>query len=188
MTSFGSLPVALYGKPVLDIDKGLVSKIPPAKPSDFVVAVDTSMTIDLWGMRHAESTFAGQGIGADLTRTVAERLEHVDTGRVVEKELRGDGFEGTGTYTFANPREPASAYAISASFELNRLVSLNQETRIRLFVNADPRPTALRLITNYAQDRAFRCLPLDYSDSSTIELPQGLNLARCPWRSRTTAI
>jgi TPR repeat protein/transglutaminase-like putative cysteine protease len=180
MTSFGALPVALYGKPALDIDKGLVSKIPPAKPSDFVVAVDTSMTFDLWGIRHAEAIFSGQGVGADLSRAVAERLEDLDTRRVVEKELRGDGFEGTGTYAFANPREPANAYAISASFELNRLVSLNSETRIRLFVNADPRPAALRLISNYAQDRAFRCLPLDYSDSSTIELPQSLNLAEMP--------
>jgi TPR repeat protein len=180
MTSFGTLPVALYGKPALDIDTGLVAKIPPAKPSDFVVTVDTAMTFDLFGIRRAESIFSGRGIGADLSRAVAERLEDLDIRQVVEKELRGDGFEGTGTYGFANPREPANAYAISASFELNRVVSFNSETRIRLFVNADPRPIPLRLITNYAQDRAFRCLPLDYTDSSTIELPQGLNVAEMP--------
>jgi TPR repeat protein/transglutaminase-like putative cysteine protease len=180
MVSFGALPVALYGKPVLDVDKGLVSKIPPAKPSDLVVRADTSVTIDLWGNRHAESIFSGQGIGAYLGRAVAERLEDLDTHRVAEKELRHDGFQGTGTYAFADPRNPANAYAISGSFELSQLVSLNRESRIRLFVNADPRPTPWGLITKYVQDRAFRCLPLDYNESSTIELPEGLNLAEMP--------
>jgi TPR repeat protein len=180
MTSFGTLPTALYGKPVLDVDKGLVAKIPPAKPSDLVVRADTSMTIDLWGVRHAQSTLSGQGIGANLSRAVAERLEDLDTRRVVERELRGDGLEGTGTYAFADPRDPATAYAISASFELSQLIALNRENRIRLFVNADPRPTPWGLITNYAQGRAFRCLPIDYTESSTIELPVGLNLAEMP--------
>ena len=180
MGSFGTLPVALYGKPVLDIDKGLVTKIPAAKLSDFVVRSDTSVTIDLWGMRHAESIFSGQGIGADLGRAVAQRLENLDTRSVAERELRREGFEGTGTYAFANPRDPANAYAISGSFEVNPLVALNRESRIRLFVNPDPRPTPWGLITNYAPETAFRCLPLDYDESSTIELPEALNLAEMP--------
>jgi len=180
MTSFGTLPPALYGKPVLNIDKGLVAKVPPAKPSDFVVKADTSITIDEFGIRHGESILSGQGIGADLSRVVAARLEDLDTPRVAERELRRDGFQGIGTYTFATPREPANAYAISASFELNQLVSLNQDGRVRLFVNSDPRPGPSEGITNYVGDSAFRCLPLDYSESSTIELPEGLNVAEIP--------
>lgn len=180
MTSFGTLPVALYGKPVLDIDKGVVAKIPPAQPSDLVVKADTSMTIDLYGIRHAQSTLAGERIGANLSRAVAARLEAVDTHRAAERELRREGFEGTGAYVFAEPRVPTTAYAISASFEFGQLVSLNRDTRIRLFLSSDPRPGPWELMTNNVQDRAFRCLPVDYSETSTIELPEGLNVAEVP--------
>src|SRR5262249_48144255 len=63
---------------------------------------------------------------------------------------------------------------------VNHLISLNQENRIRLFLNSDPRPGPWQLITKNVQDRAFRCLPVDYSESSTIELPEALHLSEMP--------
>src|SRR5262249_38334783 len=115
--SFGALPPALYGKPVLDIDRGVVSRIPPARPADLVVRLDTSITFDAQGVRTGVSTLAGYGIGAAVTRAYARRLESTDMRAAAEKNLQREDFDGTGSYSFIDPRAPSDAYAITAYFE-----------------------------------------------------------------------
>jgi len=178
--SFRAMPKELYGKPVLNIDRAVISKIPPSRPDDFVVRTNTSVTFDARGMRKGESTLWGQGIGAKVGRVLAERLENEDARRAAEKRLQREGFEGAGSYSFPDPREPSDSYAISASFELTRPMSLDRESRVRLFVSPDLRPGPWEIITGNVQARAFRCVSVDYTEASSIELPDGVNLAEKP--------
>jgi TPR repeat protein/transglutaminase-like putative cysteine protease len=178
--SFAALPTALYGKPVLNIDSGRVSKIPLARPEDFVVRTDVAMTLDSNGIRKAQSTLSGQGIGANLSRAHAKRLESSDMKSVARRELESEGLAGTGSYAFPDPREPSDAYAISAPFELTGAVALDRESQLRLFASSDPRPGTLWLIADGSQGGAFRCLPLDSTLSSMITLPDGINVAEKP--------
>ena len=180
VASFAALPASLYGKPVLDVDSGIIGKVPPATPADFVVRADTTITFDAKGIRSGNSTLSGERIGAHLTRSYAARLERTDLRVAAEKELQHDSFEGTGSYSFTDPREPSDSFAISASFEAANPFSLGRDGNIRLFLNSDPRPSVLELITNDVRSRSFRCLPIDYTESSTIALPEGLNLAQMP--------
>jgi TPR repeat protein len=179
MSSFNALPPGLYGKPVLDVDRGVVSRIPPAQLADLVVRTDTSITFDSEGVRTGVSMLSGYGMGAALTRSYAERLETKDMRLTAEKELQREGFEGTGSYAFTDPRAASDTYAITASFELTKPLEPGKRD-IRLFVNSDPRPSPWELMTNNVRGRSFRCLPVDYTESSAIELPEGLNLAEMP--------
>jgi len=146
--SFAALPVALYGKPVLNIDRGVIANIPHATPQDFVIQADTAITVDANGTRSAESSLSGRGIGANVSRVSAKRLQFADMKHVAKQELAGEGFDGSGSYAFADPHEPSDAYAISAPFVLAGTVALDRETKARLFINSDPRPGAWSLIAD----------------------------------------
>jgi hypothetical protein len=170
----------LYGKPVLNIDKGTLSIIPVAKPDDFVIRAETAYTLRADGTREAQSTLFGAGIGADLGRTFARSLESRDGDELAQQQIRDARLEGTGRYTFPDPREPSGTFTISAPFEISKAVSLDRSARIRMLPLTDPRPSFWELITGNVSDKAFHCMSLDASDTASLSLPDGTYLAEKP--------
>ena len=77
LLAFGSLPPN-GGKPVLNIDKGTMARIPVSTPDHFTLATDTEYTLASDGKREARSVLSGTGLGALLGRSLAQGLEMVD--------------------------------------------------------------------------------------------------------------
>jgi hypothetical protein len=59
LMSFGALPVPLYGKPVLNIGRGVVSSIPVEGPEDFLLRTETEYALQPDGTRKAKSILSG---------------------------------------------------------------------------------------------------------------------------------
>jgi TPR repeat protein len=175
-SGYGSLPVRLYGKPVLNVDKGVLASIPLAKPDDFLLRADTSYTLGPEGLRKAESTLFGAGIGANVGRTIAQYLEHTDRARVAAQNIKSAGLEGSGDYVFSDPRAPSGTFTISAPFEIAQPISLQERAYVRLLAYTDPRPSLRQLIAGGVRDKAFRCSSLDYTETASIRLPDGTNV------------
>ena len=72
---FGFFPFSLAGKPVLNIDKGTMAKIPVPSPERFTLTTDTQYELASDGTRQARSIISGTGSGAWLGRALAQDLE-----------------------------------------------------------------------------------------------------------------
>ena len=84
---FGFLSPVLYGKPVLDVDRGTLSTIPVMRPQDYVVDTRTHYVVLSDGTRKAQSVLSGSGVGAGLTRGVALGLERIDRPAFARRRL-----------------------------------------------------------------------------------------------------
>ncbi|MBR0693013.1 DUF3857 domain-containing protein [Bradyrhizobium lablabi] len=173
LVAFDTLPPNLGGKPALNIDKGVLARVPVAGPQRFVLAADTDYTLLSDGRRRARSTFSGDGLGAVIGRSVAQRLEAMDRQNSAKRMIEQAGLTGSGDYAFPNPRELSDSYAITAIFEISKPVGLDHPERIRMLPLTDPRPSPLLLATGGATDRAFPCRSLEYRETSSLTVPEG---------------
>jgi TPR repeat protein/transglutaminase-like putative cysteine protease len=180
LLAFGSLPPDLSGKPVLNIDKGTIARIPVQTPDHFTLATDTEYTLAGDGTREARSVLSGTGPGAQLGRAVAQGLETVDRPGVARKMIEQAGLSGTGDYSFPNPRELSDNYAITASFRIDSRVDLGARWTVRLLPLTDPRPSVLFLSTGGATERPFRCRSLEYRETSVLTVPDETNFDQKP--------
>ena len=173
LLAFGSLPPNLGGKPALNIDKGTLADIPVAAPERFTLAADTDYTLARDGTRQARSILSGTGLGATIGRSLAQALEGVDRPSAAKKLIEQAQLNGTGDYSFPNPRELSDSYAITATFRISKPVDLNEPTRIRMLPLTDSRPSLLLLSTGGATDRPFLCRSLEYRETSSLTVPEG---------------
>jgi len=181
LLGFGSLPPSLGGKPVLNIDKGSIARIPVAKPEHFSLAAATDYTLAGDGTRRARSILSGTGLGALIGRSVAHELETVDRPSTARKLIEQAGLSGGGVYSFPNPRELSDRYSITATFEITKPVDLNEPERIRMLPLTDPRPSLLLLSTGGAtDDRPFPCRSLEYRETASLTVPEGTNVYEKP--------
>src|ERR1700744_6445177 len=155
-SAFGSLPPGLNGKPVLNIDKGVLASIPLAPPERFSLATDTAYTLASDGTREARSVLSGTGLGALIGRSLAQNLENVERSKVAKKLIEQAGLTGTGDYSFSNPRELSDSYAITTTFRISGPVDLGEPTRVRMLPLTDPRVSLLQLSTGGANERPFQ--------------------------------
>ncbi len=178
--AFGSLPAVLYGKPVLNVDRRALATIPPLRPEAFTLDTTTDFVLGADGQRKAHSVFAGVGVGATVRRSVANYLEGVDRREKASQRLKDWELSGTGDYQFANPRDLANWYSVTADFEVLEPVALNTFSRIRMLPFTAVGPKLSNLISDDARGRAFQCFPMIYRENASLKLPQGTHVAEKP--------
>jgi TPR repeat protein len=171
--AFGALPPSLSGKPVLNIDTGRLSKIPVTSPERFILASNTDYTLASDGKRQARSILSGIGFGAALGRRYAEELERTDRQRLAANMIEQANLTGSGDYTFSDPRELSDEYHITASFQLGAH-ELGAPFSIRMTALTDPRPPLLVLSTDGVHDQPFLCRSLEYRETASLSIPEGL--------------
>jgi TPR repeat protein len=180
LLAFGSLPPSLRGKPALNIDKGTIAVIPVAAPERFTLAADTDYSLASDGTRQARSILSGTGLGAQIGRTLAQALEGADRPSVAKKLIEQAQLNGTGDYSFANPRELSDSYAITATFQISKPVELSEPSRIRMLPLTDIRPSLLMLATDGGSGQPFRCRSLEYREISSLSVPEGTSVYEKP--------
>jgi len=178
--AFGALPSQLYGKPVLNIDKGVLSVIPVLKPEQFAIEDNTDYTLRPDGTRQIKSILSGEGFGASLVRDLARYAETTDRNELARKSLQAANLVGTGTYDFANPREPSDSFAIKASYEITQPIALDELAWIRPQALANPYSSIRSLIANNTQEGDFPCLSMDYREMVSLDLPVGSHISEIP--------
>ncbi|WFU13790.1 transglutaminase domain-containing protein [Bradyrhizobium sp. CB3481] len=180
LQAYGALPFRLSGKPVLNIDRGTLARIPVSAPELFTLATDTQYELASDGTRQARSILSGTGLGATLGRAIAQELETVDRQNTARKLIEQAALKGTGDYSFPNPRELSDSYAITATFRISSRVELDERRTVRLLPLTDPRPSALFLSTGGATDRPFHCRSLEYRETSALTIPEETNFDQKP--------
>jgi TPR repeat protein/transglutaminase-like putative cysteine protease len=171
--AFGALPPELSGKPALNIDTGALRVIPVTPSERFTLASETDTTLGADGAREGRTMFSGRGQGAALGREAARKLERIDQQHLAKEMIEKDG---TGAYIVPDPRKLSDDYAITATFRLKPL-KLDAPMRLAMVVLSDPRLPLLQLVTGGVREQPFRCRPLQYLESATLHLPDGINLA-----------
>jgi TPR repeat protein len=174
--AFGALPSQLSGKPVLNIDTGKLAVIPVTPPERFTLGSDTDTTLAPDGTRQGRTVLSGLGLGAALGREAARNLEWVDRQHLANEMIAKDQLSGSGDYLVPDPRKLSDEYAITATFQL-KPVKLGRSLHLPMAVLTDPRLPLLKLITGGVRDQSFRCLPLQYRETSSLSLPDGINLS-----------
>jgi transglutaminase-like putative cysteine protease len=174
--AFGTLPAALNGKPVLNIDKGRLSRIPVMLPERNVVASDTDYALTPDGKRQGRTLLSGIGLGSAIGRYVAQGLEREDRQRAAAKMIGSAGLRGTGDYSFSDPRDLSDEYPITATFQLAP-IELGKPLLVRMFALPDPWPSLLALSTGSIRDQPFRCRSLQYRETASLSLPDGINVS-----------
>jgi TPR repeat protein/transglutaminase-like putative cysteine protease len=174
--AFGALPWSLSGKPALNVDKGRLTWIPVTPPERFIVASSTDYVLAPDGTREARSILSGFGLGAALRRHHAQKLERTDRQRSAANMLESAGLRGSGDYEFSDPRALSDEYRITATFALEAL-DLTQERRLRVPAWTDPRPSIRALSAGGIQDQPFLCRSLEYRETASLSVPEGINFS-----------
>ena len=181
LVAFGALPPGFGGKPALNVDKGTVGRIPLVTPERFTLAADTDYTLAADGTRQARSILSGSGIGAMLGRAVAQEIERLDRPSLAKKLIEKANLSGSGDYSFPNPRELSDHYAITATFQISsKAIERGGTARVRMLPLTDPRPSLAVLTGGGADGQPFLCQSLEYRETSSLTLPEGINFYEKP--------
>ena len=180
LVAFGALPKALYGKPVLNIDEGVVAAIPVLKPEQYILGAHTEFTLGADGIRQVKATFSGSGAGALALRNLAAYLESADQGELAKNRLKAAGLEGTGAYAFANPRTLGEAFAISSTFEITRPVALSGPATVRMAALAAPGGWFSPASFENGRGGPFDCQSLEFRETTSLALPEGVHVYEKP--------
>lgn len=180
LLSFGALPGQLYGKPVLNIDKGTLSSVPVMSPQQFSIETNTDYILKPDGARQATATWSGFGIGASLVRNFAQYAQTQDQTVFAKQRLQSAGLDGSGAYEIPNPRNLSDTYSLRASFDITPALELTGWSRLRLTALANSLPSFWELMSGGKPEGAFRCLSLEYKKSATLILPQGTHVYEIP--------
>jgi TPR repeat protein len=172
--AFGALPSSLSGKPALNIDKGRLTRIPVMTPERFVLTSNTDYVLAPDGKRQARSTLSGIGLGAALGRYQAKVLERTDRQRLAADLIERADLRGAGDYSFSDPRELSDEYRITATFQLGAH-ELGKPFSLRMLALTDPRPPLLALSTGGTHDQPFPCRSLEYRETASLSIPEGIN-------------
>ncbi|MGY4436957.1 TPR repeat protein/transglutaminase-like putative cysteine protease [Bradyrhizobium sp. F1.13.1] len=170
--AFGSLPPELAGKPVLNIDRGVLGRIPMTEPARFRLAAETDYVLGKDGKREVRSILSGTGVGAQLGRVVAQGLDDADRRMAASRLIEQAGLTGTGDYTYPNPRELTDNYAITSTFQISKALEVDRPTRVRMLPLTDPRQSLLRLVARQASGRPFVCRPMEYREVASLTIPE----------------
>jgi TPR repeat protein len=172
--AFGSLPPELAGKPVLNIDRGTLGRIPLVEAARFVLAAETDYVLDKDGKREARSILSGTGIGAQLGRVLAQGLDDTDRRMTARNLIEQAGLTGGGDYSYPNPRELTDDFAITSTFQIAKPVDLDRPNRVRMLPLTDPRRPLWRLAVRQSNGRPFSCRPMEYREAASLTIPDNV--------------
>jgi TPR repeat protein len=136
---------------------------------DYVISGD--------GSREGRSVISGRGIGAVVGRSFAKHLDK-DSKRAAADFIAHSNLQGTGDFGFADPHKLSDEYAVTLSFELQKLDI--GKSHLRLLAVPDPRMKALASGANFTRNQPFQCRSLDYEQSASLTFPDGYNLGSKP--------
>ncbi len=178
---FGALPLPLADKPALDVVKGQIVRIPLATPADVKVVAETQIDYAADGTAKAHSVMTGEKSGDAMRRGAAEHLQQTDSRGELHDMLNTFGLDGSGDFSFGDPRDLSSQFAVTAdySFSLHDDLS-NLAKGIRL---ATPVDWSAWLTWNMFSDRlgvAASCAPIDLTDVVSATLPEGYGALSVP--------
>jgi transglutaminase-like putative cysteine protease len=176
--AFGSLPPQLSGKPVLNIDTGRLSRIPVMPPERHRYGYDIDYVLGADGSREGRAVFSGRGVGAAVERHLAERLDK-DRKRAAGEVIEDARQEGTGDFMVPDTYALSDAYAMTMSFQLARF-EIGKSARLQIVALSDPLAKFLSRSANGTPDQPFVCGSLDYEETASMALPEGLNVSSRP--------
>ena len=177
--AFGALPPRLSGKPVLNIDKGTLGRIPVTPPDRYILSYDTEYELAADGVREGRVVLSGRGPGAAIGRYFAEHLDGKDRKRAAAEMIEQAHLQGSGDLAFADPRVLSNEYAVTASFELDKFET-GKSFLLNIAALPDPRPPLLALTVGVTQDQPIQCRSLEYRQTVALVLPPGLHVSDKP--------
>jgi TPR repeat protein len=176
--AFGSLPPQLGGKPVLNIDTGRLSRIPVMPPERHHYSYDIDYVLGADGSRKGRAVFSGRGVGAAVERYLAEQLDK-DRKRAAGEMIEYARQQGTGDFVVPDAYALSDAYATTLSFQLARF-EIGKSTRLQVVALSDPRAKLFSKSANGMVDQPYVCGSLDYEETASMALPEGLNVSAKP--------
>jgi TPR repeat protein len=177
--AFGALPPRLSGKPVLNIDKGTLGRIPVASPDRYMLGYDTEYELAADGVRQGRVVLSGRGPGAAIGRYFAEHLDGKDRKHAAAEMIEQAHLQGSGDLAFADPRMLSNEYAVTASFELDKFET-GKSFLLNIAAVPDPRPPLLALTVGVTQDQPIQCRSLEYRQTVALVLPPELHVSDKP--------
>jgi len=176
--AFGALPPQLNGKPVLNIDTGRLGRIPVMLPERHHYSYDIDYALAADGSREGRAVISGRGVGAAIERLLAEQLDK-DRKRAASELVEGARQEGTGDLMVPDTYALSDEYAVTMSFQLAKS-EFGKWPSMRIAALPDPRARFFSMNANSTLDQPFVCGSLDYEETASMALPEGLNVSRRP--------
>jgi transglutaminase-like putative cysteine protease len=177
LVAFGALPIQLYSKPVLNLDKGVLATVPAMRAQDNVWQTSSDFTLGADGLRKGASRF--QSNSARL-RSIAMEFETIDKELWARRAIRSWKLEGRGDFEFSNPRDLSASFSITAPFELTSPVDMSAASTIQLAPFTNIVPSISWLTSGQVRERTFRCYPLDFKQTASLALPASTLLTERP--------
>jgi transglutaminase-like putative cysteine protease len=190
-SQFGTLPFQEYGKSVIRVapstprTKSAVYKIPVLAPDLASVELNTQAELNEDGVMRGTSTTIATGPFATMLRGLSRNLQ-IEGPVAGERQLKGQGVNGTGQFTFLESAPLARDYRLTGSFTLDGRREIVDGASFTL-------PTGLRLIARPGDYLAGQIFARPLKPSETIpcwsgrqvenlalSVPEGRKLDRLP--------
>jgi transglutaminase-like putative cysteine protease len=123
---FGTLPFGEYGKPVIHatLTAPALRRTPSLSPASATLEVHSTTHLAADGSMTGESEAKGTGVFGIGMRAAATGIQSAGPDQIARSELRSEGFEGSGDFTFDPLYGPATAFTVKAHFEAKPRVDL----------------------------------------------------------------
>ena len=181
LLAFGSLPPSLNGKPVLNIDKGILASIPVAKPDRFALAADTDYTLADDGTRRARSILSGSGLGATAgARGGSGHRKGGSAGHCQEADRVGRPARYRRLQLSKSARAVRQLRDHRHISDQRACRPRQQAERVRMLPLTDVRPSLAALTAGGANGQPFPCRSMEYRETSSLTLPEGTSFYEKP--------
>lgn len=178
---FGALPLPLADKPALDVETGAIVKIPLATPADVKVVAETHIDFAANGTAVAHTVMTGDKSGDGLRRAQAEELQTSDSRAHLRTMLSNIDLDGSGDFSFSNPRDLSAPLKLNADYKFNLHDDLDNLAKgVVLMTPVDWSAWLTWLIFENRFQTAARCAPIDVTDIVSATLPVGYNVPVVP--------
>ncbi len=172
--AFGSLPPQLSGKPALNVDTGRLVRIPVMAPERDHYGYDVEYVLAADGRRQGHAEFSGRGVAAAIERHFADRID-MDHKHAAGEVIESARQEGSGDFVVPDSHVLSDVYAITMNFQLARF-EFGKRASLRIAPMSDPRAQFLTKSANASQEQPFVCGSIDYEESASMTLPDGMNV------------
>lgn len=183
--SLGVLPLAEYDRPVLRLGARAITwtRTPALKPDDLRYDLDIDAVVGPDGNVTGTNVTHASGPLAIDARNVMRVIEQRGGSEVGRELLTRLGWTGTASFDVHSPFERADSYEIKSQFELTRKLFGTDVTPTVLPTGprAIVRPIgSFAVVVRENRQQDFFCVPITYSETTRLKLPDGRRLAGLP--------
>jgi hypothetical protein len=183
--SFGTLPATEYDRPVLRLGvNGVTWTRTPAVTADDLrmeLAVDAAIAAD--GQVTGSNVLRASGPLAIEARNVMRLIEQRGSAAVGKEALTKLGWSGTASFDVHSPFERGDSYEIASHFNLTTKMFGDgiKPAAVPTGPRAVVRPVgSFSTVVRENRQQDYFCLPLTYSETNRLKLPEGKKLATLP--------